>query len=88
MFGAEQTRPPSHGIMQIAVKTSQHNYKIIIVCHGRVMVTTFDFQPGRLGLTPSCGHYSMRLDPTTEPPCIPGKYIIAVLDEYKDCGLV
>ena len=32
------------------------------VCRGSIMVTTSDFQSGRLGSSPSRDHYSMRLD--------------------------
>ena len=31
-------------------------------CHGSIMVTTSDFQSGRLGSSPCRDHYSMRLD--------------------------
>ena len=33
-----------------------------VVCRGSIMVTTSDFQSGRLASSPSWDHYSMRLD--------------------------
>ena len=38
------------------------SYSTAIVCRGSIMVTTSDFQSGRLGSSPSRDHYSMRLD--------------------------
>ena len=38
------------------------HYTNYIVCRGSMMVTTSDFQSGRLGSSPSRDHYSMRLD--------------------------
>ena len=35
---------------------------LIYVCRGSIMVTTSDFQSGRLGSSPSRDHYSMMLD--------------------------
>ena len=40
-------------------------YSINLVCRGSIMVTTSDFQSGRLGSSPCRDHYSMRLDRCT-----------------------
>ena len=50
-------QPPLHDIVATADLRLFNS-----VCRGSIMVTTSDFQSGRLGSSPSRDHYSMRLD--------------------------
>ena len=51
-----------HGVKSLLLTCPLYWWCFDDVCRGSIMVTTSDFQSGRLGSSPCRDHYSMRLD--------------------------